>query len=93
MVAYLDAGIYVVTDTVYIPPNTRIVGEAQASLIMASGANFESMDRPRPVVLVGEPGEMGSIEWSDTIVTTRGPCAGAVLIEFNLFANSLPSGL
>ncbi|KAF7557490.1 hypothetical protein G7046_g6044 [Stylonectria norvegica] len=93
LVAYLDAGIYIVTDTIYIPPNTRIVGEALASVIMATGPNFQDMSNPRPVIQIGRPGELGYIEWSDTIVSTRGPAAGAVLIQYNLFTSGLPSGM
>jgi glucan 1,3-beta-glucosidase len=92
-VAYLDAGIYMVTDTIFIPPNAKIVGEAQASIIMATGSKFQDTRNPWPVVRVGNSGEIGSIEWSDTIVSTQGPCAGAVLIEYNLYAAGLPSGM
>lgn len=93
LVAYLDAGIYIVTDTVYIPPNSRVTGEAMASVIMAAGANFYNILQPRPVVQVGRPGENGYIEWSDTFVSTRGPCSGAVLIQYNLFTEGTPSGM
>lgn len=93
LIAYLDAGIYIVTDTVYIPPNARITGEAMASVIMASGVKFYDISNPRPVVQVGHPGENGYIEWSDTFLSTRGPCAGAVLIEYNLFTTGIPSGM
>lgn len=92
-IAFIDAGIYLVTDTVYIPPNSRIIGEALASIIMATGHKFQDMNNPRPVIQVGGPGEIGSIEWSDTLISTRGPCAGAILIQFNLFSNGIPSGM
>jgi len=84
IVGFIDAGYYRVTDTVYIPPNCRIVGEAMSSVIMAAGAKFSDIDSPRPVVLVGKPGEQGYIEWSDTIVSTQGNTAGATLIVYNL---------
>ncbi|KAF4994987.1 hypothetical protein FGRMN_5434 [Fusarium graminum] len=93
LIAYLDAGYYMVTDTVHIPPNAKIVGEALASIIMGTGSNFEDMNNPRPVVQVGRPGDVGQIEWSDTIVSTRGPTAGAVLIEYNLYSPEAPSGM
>lgn len=92
-IAYLDAGIYVVSDTVFIPPNTRIVGEPMATVILAAGPNFQDMNNPRPVIMVGKPGQLGIIEWSDTFVSTRGPCAGAILIQYNLFSSGLPSGM
>ncbi|CAI6096608.1 unnamed protein product [Clonostachys chloroleuca] len=91
LILHLDAGIYVVTDTVYIPPNSRIVGEAMASTIMAYGPRFQDLSNPRPVVKVGVPGQVGRIEWSDTFVSTRGPCAGAILLEYNLFSDGVPS--
>lgn len=93
MIAYLDAGIYIVTDTVFIPANAKIVGEAQASIIMATGPKFQDMRNPRPVMQVGRPRDVGRIEWSDTIISTRGPAAGAVLIEYNLFTPGTPSGM
>jgi glucan 1,3-beta-glucosidase len=91
--AYIDAGVYIVTDTVYIPPGTRIVGEGLASVIMATGPKFQDVENPRQVIQVGRPGQVGRIEWSDTLISTRGACAGAVLIEFNLFSNDIPSGM
>lgn len=83
-IAFLDAGIYKVTDTVYIPPNTRIVGEGLAAVIMGAGKKFSDPNHPRPVVQVGKPGEVGYVEMSDIIVSTQGATAGAILIEYNL---------
>lgn len=83
-VGFVDAGYYKVTDTVYIPPNCRIVGEALASIIMGSGPKFSDMNNTRPIILVGKPGEQGYLEWSDMLVSTQGATSGAVLIEYNL---------
>lgn len=83
-VGFVDAGYYKVTDTIYIPPDCRIVGESLASVIMGSGPSFSDINNPRPVVQVGKPGETGYIEWSDMFVSTQGATAGAVLIEYNL---------
>lgn len=84
LVAFLDAGYYLVTDTVLIPPNVRITGEALSAVIMGAGPAFSDITAPYPVVQVGLPGDTGYIEWSDTIVSTQGATAGAVLIEYNL---------
>ncbi|KUI56141.1 Glucan 1,3-beta-glucosidase [Cytospora mali] len=84
IVGFVDAGYYKVTNTIFIPPNTRIVGEALSSVIMGSGPAFSDMKNPRPVVQVGKPGQTGYIEWSDMIVSTQGATSGAVLIEYNL---------
>ena len=99
-VAFVDAGFYLVTDTIRIPPNVRIVGEAMASVILGSGTKFQDMNAPYPVVQVGYPGEKGYVEWSDMIVSTQGPTAGAVAIEYNLetptgpcTASNPPSGM
>lgn len=83
-VGFVDAGYYKVTDTVYIPPNCRIVGEALASVIMGSGPKFSDVNNPRPVVQVGNANETGYLEWSDMFVSTQGATAGAILIEYNL---------
>ncbi|KAK3311641.1 glycoside hydrolase family 55 protein [Chaetomium strumarium] len=83
-IAFLDAGYYKVTDTVYIQPNTRVVGEGLAAVIMGVGEKFSDPTNPRPVVQVGRPEDVGFVEISDIIVSTQGPTAGAILIEYNL---------
>lgn len=92
-VLYLDHGNYLVTDTIYIPCGSKIAGESYP-VIMSSGAFFNDMSNPQPVVQIGKPGEQGSIEWTDTIVSTQGQQKGAVLIEYNLVApTGTPTGL
>ena len=83
-IAFLDAGYYKVTDTIFIPPNTRVVGEGLASVIMGVGKKFSDPSNPRPVVQIGKPGDVGFVEMSDIIVSTQGPTAGAIIIEYNL---------
>lgn len=92
-ILYVDAGFYKVTRTIYIPPGSKIVGEALASVILSSGAFFNDIDNPQPVVLVGKQGEQGSLEWSDMFISTQGTQAGAVLIEYNLYSVGQPAGL
>jgi glucan 1,3-beta-glucosidase len=98
-IVYLDAGDYLVTDTIKIPPGSKIVGEAYP-VILSSGPNFASQTSPRPVVQVGVGvgtagyPQAGIVEWSDTIVSTQGAQGGAILIEWNLVSPaSTPSGL
>jgi glucan 1,3-beta-glucosidase len=83
-VCFINAGYYKVTDTIFVPPNCRIVGEIFATVIMGSGDKFSDIDKPYPVIQVGKDGDVGYIEWSDTIVSTQGAAAGAKLIEYNL---------
>ena len=91
-IVYFDAGIYKVTNTIRIPAGARLVGESYP-VIMSSGGYFNDMKNPKPVVQVGQPGDRGSIEWSDMIVGTQGGQAGAVLIEYNLAYTGTPTGL
>ncbi|TKX24381.1 hypothetical protein C1H76_3487 [Elsinoe australis] len=91
-VLFLDHGDYVVTRTLFVPPNTKIAGEA-FSVILSSGAYFNDVKNPRPVVQVGLPGQRGSVEMSDIIISGRGPQAGAIELEVNLASPaSNPSG-
>lgn len=92
-IVFLDAGMYLVTSTLHIPAGSRIFGEA-FPVILSSGAFFASASAPKPVIQVGAPGTTGRVEWSNTIVSTRGSQAGAILIEYNLASpTSAPSGL
>jgi glucan 1,3-beta-glucosidase len=87
-IVFFDAGTYLVTKTLTIPPGAKLVGESY-SVIMSSGSFFNNMNSPQPVVQVGSPGQIGQVEWSDMIVSTQGTQAGAILIQWNL-ATSVP---
>jgi glucan 1,3-beta-glucosidase len=90
---FFDAGTYKVTGTIYIPAGSRLVGEAYP-VIMSTGAFFNDMNNPQPVIMVGNSSESGTVEWSDMIVSGQGPQAGAIFIEWNLASNaSAPSGM
>ncbi len=91
-IVFFDAGTYKVTSTLYIPQNSKLVGESY-SVIMSSGNFFANINFPQPVVRVGLPRESGTIEWSDMIVSTQGAQAGAILIEWNLASHGTPSGM
>ena len=93
-ILFLDAGYYKVTDTIYVPPGSKIVGEALASVILSAGEGFNNMDAPKAVVKVAQPGEQGRVELSDLFVSTQGQQRGAILIEYNLATyDSEPAGL
>ncbi|KAJ7310028.1 glycoside hydrolase family 55 protein [Mycena albidolilacea] len=78
-----EAGTYLVTDTIFVPPNTIIVGDMY-SVIMATGPKFADQNNPRPVIRVGNPGDIGDVEISDMVITTTGGSAGAIGIEWNI---------
>ncbi|EMC99022.1 glycoside hydrolase family 55 protein [Baudoinia panamericana UAMH 10762] len=92
-ILFVDQGDYLVSSTIYIPAGSRIVGESY-SVILSSGAFFNNINSPQPVVRIGNSGESGSIEWSDMIVSTQGQQQGAILFEYNLNSpSSSPSGI
>ncbi|KAL1962166.1 hypothetical protein VTN77DRAFT_512 [Rasamsonia byssochlamydoides] len=86
-IVFFDYGIYKVSNTIYIPPGSKIVGESYP-VILASGSLWSNINSPQPVVQVGKPGDQGDIEWTDMIVSTQGSAPGAVLVEYNLAASS-----
>ena len=71
-IIFVDAGTYLVTDTIHIPGGTQIVGEAW-SVIMGGGERFGDMLTPHVMVRVGEEGETGVVEITDIIFATKGP--------------------
>ena len=91
-IVFFDAGTYRVTNTLYVPRNSKLIGESY-SVIMSSGKSFADIRHPKPVVRVGQPGEVGNVEWSDMIISTQGSQAGAVLIEWNLASLEDKSGM
>lgn len=91
-ILFVDAGVYRITKTLYIPAKSRIVGESYP-VILSSGSYFTDIRYPKPVISVGKAGESGNVEWSDMIVSTQGHQAGAILIEWNLSASGTPSGM
>lgn len=82
-IVYFDHGAYVISKTVKVPANVKIVGEIWP-LIMASGAAFADQTKPAPVFQVGQRGDSGSVEMSDLIFETIGPQPGAIIVEWNV---------
>jgi len=81
-VIFFDHGAYVISKTVNVPMNTRIVGEVWP-LILANGDAFKDVNNPIPVFKVGEEGDTGIVEISELVFETQGPQPGAVLVEWN----------
>lgn len=92
-VVFVDAGTYMLTSTLTIPPGAKIVGEGY-SVFMSTGSFFNDPGNPQPVVRVGAACATGRVEWSDMLVSTRGQQRGAILIEWNLASDPAnPSGI
>ncbi|KFY31396.1 hypothetical protein V493_01147 [Pseudogymnoascus sp. VKM F-4281 (FW-2241)] len=86
-ILFVDAGSYILTSTLMIPSGARIVGETWSQLV-ASGSFFEDASKPEVLIKVGNPGTIGNVEMQDLIFTTRGATAGAILVEWNIEADS-----
>jgi hypothetical protein len=82
-IVYFPFGVYVVRDTLKVPVGSRIIGQAW-SQIMGKGSNFQNELKPRAVIKVGEPGDVGIVEIQDMLFTVSGNTAGAVLMEWNV---------
>ncbi|KAJ0420535.1 pectate lyase superfamily protein-domain-containing protein [Aspergillus carlsbadensis] len=89
-IIFFDHGAYVVTDTIKVPKTIKIVGEVWP-VIMANGAKFSDEQNPIPLLQVGQPGDVGSVEISDLTLLTKGPAPGAILMEWNIAEESLGS--
>ncbi|CAI7573364.1 unnamed protein product [Penicillium discolor] len=86
-VIYFDHGAYVITSTIKVPKDIKITGEIWP-MLMAHGKKFADQKNPVPVFQVGQKGDTGSVEMSDLIITTKGPAAGAILMEWNVAGSS-----
>lgn len=82
-ITYFPHGVYVVTDTIVVPPGSRLVGEVW-SIITASGAKFKDASNPKPMIQVGTAGSVGIAEFSDLLFTVADVLPGAILVEVNM---------
>ena len=82
-VTYFPHGVYVVTDTLYVPPGSRIVGEVW-STITASGPKFADASNPHVMFQVGKPGDVGVAEITDMLFTVADVLPGAIIVEVNM---------
>ncbi|KAG5972701.1 hypothetical protein E4U55_000744 [Claviceps digitariae] len=87
-IVYFDHGAYVITDTVKVPKNCKVVGEIWPLIMAGGNKNFKDMAHPKPVFQVGQPGDVGNVEMQDLIFETQGPQPGAILMEFNVAGQS-----
>ncbi|KAI1413046.1 glycoside hydrolase family 55 protein [Hypoxylon sp. FL1857] len=87
-IAYFPFGKYRVDDTLLIPKGSRIVGEAWAT-ITGNGNNFKDSANPKPVVSVGNSGDVGTAQIQDMRFTVSDVLPGAIILQFNI-AGSAP---
>ncbi|KAL1887501.1 hypothetical protein Cpir12675_006527 [Ceratocystis pirilliformis] len=93
-IVYFDHGAYLITDTIEVPKNIKITGEAWP-LIMAGGdKTFQDQTSPKPVFRVGKPGDIGNVEITELMFETAGAQPGAIMMEWNLESETVSkSGL
>lgn len=82
-IAYFPFGKYRVESTLVVPPGSRIVGEAWAT-ISGQGSFFSDERNPHPVVQVGRPGDAGIAHIQDMRITVGDVSPGAILLQFNM---------
>ncbi|KAE8148799.1 pectate lyase superfamily protein-domain-containing protein [Aspergillus avenaceus] len=87
-VIYFPAGTYIVTDTIFIPSGTRVVGDAFASTISAVGDKFKDPSSIRPMIRVGYPGDIGLAQVSDMMFTVGDILPGCLMVEVNIAGKS-----
>lgn len=83
---FIDAGSYILTDTIIIPPCATIVGECWAQVV-ASGPKFQDQTNPHLLFQVGASGgQTGNVQIQDLQFTTVGPTQRLVAVEWNMNA-------
>ena len=84
-VAYFPYGVYVVKDTLAVPPGSRLTGEAFA-VITGAGDKFKDASNPVPVVQVGNSalGTAGVAHISDMRFSVAEVLPGAIIMEVNM---------
>lgn len=53
-------------------------------MLLGAGDAFNDTSHPRPVVQVGNDGDVGALMISDVIFSTRAPAAGAIIVQWNV---------
>lgn len=86
----IDAGNYILQDTLYIPAGTFVVGEVWP-VLTGSGPKFQNKLLPRPVVQVGLPGQTAPTEISEVLFSTTSGSSGAIVLEWNVGESSQAS--
>ncbi|GAB1199431.1 hypothetical protein APSETT444_008780 [Aspergillus pseudonomiae] len=87
-ITYFPYGVYLVKDTLVIPKGSRIVGEAWA-VITGAGDGFKNAAKPKPVVQIGQEGDVGVAEIQNMRFSVAEILPGAKILEINM-AGSAP---
>ncbi|KAL7931284.1 glycoside hydrolase family 55 protein [Trichoderma chlorosporum] len=86
-IAYFPFGDYRVQSTLLVPVGSRLVGEAW-STISGGGSFFKDASNPKPVVQVGNDGDVGVAQLQDFRFTVSDVLPGAIILQFNAAGNN-----
>ena len=78
--------LMIVSETLTVNPGSRITGQVWSQLV-ASGSYFANLLSPQVMVKVGSKGDVGTMEISDMLFTSKGALPGLVLMEWNIAAD------
>ena len=88
-ILFFPAGAYIVTNTLFFPVGSRVVGEGGYGVqISASGTRFKQQSAPIPLIQVGNKGDKGIAQFSDLIFTVADILPGCILLEVNMAGNN-----
>jgi len=83
MIAYFPHGIYILKDTLTVPVGSRLFGEAWTQFA-AMGTKFADAKNPRPMVKVGNPGDVGVAQFQDFLFTVGDVLPGAIMLQVHM---------
>jgi len=86
-IAYVPFGLYRLDSTLVIPIGVSVVGEAWATFT-GNGNYFKDSSNPKPVVQVGNPGDVGTSQLQDLRFTVSDVLPGAIILQFNAAGSS-----
>lgn len=86
-ILYFPAGTYIVTNTIFFPAGSRVVGEAWAA-ISAVGSNYYNPQAPNVMVRIGNSGDKGIAQFSGMLFTVADVLQGCTLLEVNIASNN-----
>lgn len=76
-ILFFPQGTYRVTNTLFFPTGSRVVGEAW-SAITADGSVFWNPAAPVPMVKVGNAGDVGVAQFTDMLFTVKDVLQGTI---------------
>lgn len=82
-IVFFPKATYALADTLVIPAGSRLVGEAWSTFV-PMGSTWGDAAKPKAVVQVGKPGDVGTAQMTDFLFTSATNNAGAVLLEVHM---------